>query len=313
MKRALATVLFLAWTPALGLAQERAVALDAPLEASLGDAIDVIVTVTAAGSDEAAVPEQPFEPFEILAKKMSVSPSSDGTTKTFSFELQLICFETGVQELGPIQVRVTSADGELLELTSNTSSIEIRSLLANEPDPQLQPPSQPLLVEQDDYRLLIALGALLAIALGALLAWLFMRWWQKRDRPEPAPPPPPPPWETAFAELRELQIERASAIAEGRTEPWVDAVSDSIRAYLGHRYGFHGLESTTDEIAGQLGKATSLSVAPEDVVGFLAQCDLVKFARASLADEASQSLIEEALTLVERTRPLTSGDEGEAS
>lgn len=313
MKRALVTALFLAWAPALGFAQERAIALDAPLEATLGDAIDVIVTVTAAGTDEAAVPEQTFEPFEILAKKLSVSPSPDGTTKTFSFELQLICFETGVHELGPIQVRVTSANGELLELVSNTSSIEIHSLLANEPDPQLQPPSQPLLVEQDDYRLLIALGALFALALGALLAWLFMRWWQKRDRPEPAPPPPPPPWETAFAELRQLEIDRVNAIAEGRTESWVDAVSDSIRAYLGHRYGFHGLESTTDEIAAELGRATSLSVAPEEVIGFLGQCDLVKFARASLADEASQSLIEEALALVDQTRPVTARDEGEPS
>ena len=192
-------------------------------------------------------------------------------------------------------MRVTSAGGDLVELESNSSRIEVRSLLANEPDAQLKPPSQPVVIEQDDYRLLIILGALLALALGALLAWLFMRWWQKRDRPEPAPPPPPPPWETAFAELHELERGRPSAIAEGRTEQWVDAVSDSIRAYLGRRYGFHGLESTTDEIAGQLNLATSLAVAPAEVIGFLGQCDLVKFAKASLADDASHTLIDDAL------------------
>ncbi|NNE20515.1 MAG: hypothetical protein HKN10_18770, partial [Myxococcales bacterium] len=163
------------------------------------------------------------------------------------------------------------------------------------------------------YRLLIVLGALLTLALGALLAWLFMRWWQKRDRPEPAPPPPPPPWETAFAELHELERGRASAIAEGRTEPWVDAVSDSIRAYLGRRYGFHGLESTTDEIASQLDLAKSLAVAPGEVVGFLGQCDLVKFAKASLADDGSRALIEDALALVDRTRPATVRHDGGAS
>jgi hypothetical protein len=140
-----------------------------------------------------------------------------------------------------------------------------------------------------------------------------MRWWQKRDRPEPEPPPPPPPWETAFAELRELERRRADAIAEGQTEVWVDAVSDSIRAYLGRRYGFHGLESTTDEIAGQLDLAKSLAVAPEEVVGFLGQCDLVKFAKASLADDASRTLIEEALALVDRTRPSAVRQEGDAS
>ena len=50
----------------LASAQERIAVLDAPLEATLGDPIAVIVTVTAAVGDEAAVPEQSFEPFEIL-------------------------------------------------------------------------------------------------------------------------------------------------------------------------------------------------------------------------------------------------------
>ena len=313
MKHAAAIVLCSLLAPGIALGQEPSIALDAPLETTIGDAIDVILTVTAAASDDVAVPEQSFEPFEILAKKLTVAPSTDGASQTFTFELQLLCFDVGVHELGPIRVRVTSSGGDLLELDSNSSSVEVRSLLANEPDAQLKPPSQPVVIEQDDYRLLIVLGALLTLALGALLAWLFMRWWQKRDRPEPAPPPPPPPWETAFAELHELERGRASAIAEGRTERWVDAVSDSIRAYLGRRYGFHGLESTTGEIASELDLAKSLAVAPAEVIGFLAQCDLVKFAKASLADDASRTLIEDALALVNRTRPSAVRHDGGAS
>jgi len=310
VRRSAAIVALSLLAPALGLAQGPTIALDAPPETTLGDAIDVIVTVTTAASDEVAVPEQSFDPFEILGKKLSVDPSPDGKSKTFTFELQLLCFDVGVHELGPIHVRITSAAGELIELESNTRSIEVHSLLANEPDPQLKPPTEPVVVEQDDYRLLIVLGVLLAIALGALAAWLFMRWWQKRDRPEPAPPPPPPPWETALTELHELERGRAAAISEGRTEQWVDAVSDSIRAYLGRRFGFHGLESTTDEIADQLRRAKSLTIEPQDAVGFLGQCDLVKFAKASLADEASRTLIEEALALVDQTRPAAVAQDG---
>jgi hypothetical protein len=303
VRGAAAIIVFSLLAPVFALSQEPTIALDAPPETTLGDPIEAIVTVTAAATDEAAVPEQPFEPFEILGKKLAVEASPNGESKTFTFELQLLCFEVGVHELGPIRVRITSAAGELIEIESNTTSIEVRSLLANEPDPQLKPPTDPVGVEQDDYRLLIALGALLAIALGALLAWLFMRWWQKRDRPEPAPPPPPPPWETALAELHELERGRPDAISEGRTAEWVDAVSDSIRAYLGRRFGFHGLESTTDEIAEELSRVKSLTIEPQDAVGFLGQCDLVKFAKASLADEASRTLIEDALALVEQTRP----------
>ncbi len=292
----------LLWT-ASGSGQERTVTLDAPPETNLGDPIDAIVTVTVAASDEAAVPEQSFGPFEIVAKKLTVVPSPDGARKTFTFELQLLCFDLGAHELGPIHVRITTAAGELLDLASNTSSIEVRSVLGNEPDPQLKPPTDPVVVEQDDYRLLIALGALIALALGALLAWLAMRWWRRRERPEATPPAPPPPWVTALAELQALERGRLAAISEGRTEQWVDAVSDSIRAYLGRRFGFHGLESTTDEIAQELRSAQSLTIEPQDAVEFLGQCDLVKFAKASLADAASCSLIEEALGLVDRTRP----------
>ncbi|MBW1832513.1 MAG: hypothetical protein JRJ10_12600, partial [Deltaproteobacteria bacterium] len=103
----------LSWfAPAIGLAQEPTIALDAPPATTLGDSIDVILTVAVAATDEAAVPEQPFAPFEILDKKLFVELSPDGKLKTFTFELQLLCFEVGVHELGPIRVRVTSAAGE---------------------------------------------------------------------------------------------------------------------------------------------------------------------------------------------------------
>lgn len=302
MTRTAAMLLLWLSVPSFAWAQQRTVTIEAPLETALGDPIDVILRVTAAASDEAAVPEQPFEPFEIVSKRLIVEPSPDGKSKTFTFELQLLCFEVGVHDLGPVRVRITSATGELIDLDSEARSIEVRSLLANEPDPQLRPPTEPVVVEQDDYRLLFVLGALLALVLGALLSWLFIRWWQKRDRPEAPMPPPPPPWETALAELRELEQRRAAAISEGRTEEWVDAVSDSVRNYLGHRFGFHGLESTTDEIGTALGRVESLAIAPREAVEFLEQCDLVKFAKASLADEASRALIEDAFALVDRTR-----------
>lgn len=283
------------------------------MQVTLGDPIAVILTVTTAGSDEAAVPEQPLGPFEVLKKKLHVSGATEAASKTLTFELQLLCFEVGEHLLGPIEVRITTPDGELITLESEARVVEVVSVLANEPDPQLKPPTQPVAVEQDDYRLLIALAALAALLTGALLGWLVMRWWQRRERPEPPPPPPPPPWETALAELRRHEAERSAAIAEGRTEEWVDAVSDSIRGYFGRRFGFHGLESTTDEIAARLSESKGLSIAPEEAIGFLGQCDLVKFAKASLADEASERLIEEAFSLVERTRPAAASEEGAAS
>ncbi|MGD8317844.1 MAG: BatD family protein [Myxococcales bacterium] len=296
--------------PAFAYAQDRVVGLEAPLQTTLGDPIDVSLTVSAEPSDEAAVPEQSFAPFEVVAKHTSGQTAADGKSKTITFELQLLCFEPGTHQLGPIHVRITSKAGQIIDLESESKQIEVQSVLANEPDPQLKPPTPPVTVEQDDYRLAIALGALGALLLGAFLTWLAMRWWRGRRRPEPLPPPAPPPWETALAELAALSERRANDVAEGRTEPWVDAVSDSVRKYLGQRFGFPGLESTTDEIARELSATQALAITPEEAVSFLAQCDLVKFARASLADEASRALIADAQTLVEKTRPATIPAEG---
>ena len=105
---------------------------------------------------------------------------------------------------------------------------EVQSVLGNEPDPQLKPPTDPVAIEQDDFRLLIALGALAVLALGALLAWLFMRWWNRRERPEPAPPPPPPPVTTAQAYKLLNQATFGATPAEAQrvigmgVEAWID-------------------------------------------------------------------------------------------
>ncbi|MEM9729526.1 MAG: hypothetical protein AAF997_13135 [Myxococcota bacterium] len=304
MSRAAIGIVALSLVHAAALAQGPSFEFEAPVETTLGDPIPVILTVTAPANVDAAVTEQSLAPFEVLEKKSKVEPSSDGSTNTFTFELTLQCFEVGTHELGPLKVRLTTRNGELDYLETSRKEIEVRSVLANEPNAELKPATQPVVVEQDDYTLLVVLGALLAILLGALAAWLFMRWWQRRDRPEPTPPPPPPPWETALAELRRLESTRANEISEGRTESWVDAVSDSIRVYLGRRFGFQGLESTTDEIVRALQHLPEGTLEPGAVVGFLGQCDLVKFARASLAGEASRDLILEAIALVDRTRPL---------
>lgn len=286
------------------VAKAPTVELEVPLETTLGDPIPLILKVTTDASSDAAVPDQSFAPFEMLERGVTVEPSEDGETKTFTFELTLQCFEVGTHQLGPIRVRVSNVAGELEYADSEARAVEVHSVLANEPNAELKPPTDPVVVEQDDYTLLVVLGALLAVLVGALLAWLVMRWWQRRERPEPEPPPPPPPWELALAELRTLHERRATEIEKGRTEQWVDAVSDSIRNYLGLRYGFHGLESTTYEIATELGQTEALTIQPEEAIAFLGQCDLVKFARASLADEASQDLIAEAFALVDRTRPV---------
>ena len=62
MKRSASIISLFVVLPAMAHAQERSITLEAPLETTLGDPIDLILTVTGAVSDEAAVPEQRLGP-----------------------------------------------------------------------------------------------------------------------------------------------------------------------------------------------------------------------------------------------------------
>ena len=67
--------------PSLAHAEDRSVSIEAPLESTFGDPIDVLVIVKVRASDEAAVPEQSLDPFEILDRTATTETGADGSTK----------------------------------------------------------------------------------------------------------------------------------------------------------------------------------------------------------------------------------------
>jgi hypothetical protein len=143
--------------------------------------------------------------------------------------------------------------------------------------PQLNPPPLP---QHEDWMAarIAAIALALAIVVAAIAAYFAYRY-AKRAKPPPPPKPRLPPWETALAKLAEL---RGSGLLErGQRREYVDSVSDVLREYLGARYGFDGIESTTDEIRHALARQQLGSVSLPHVLEFLEASDLVKFAKVS--------------------------------
>jgi hypothetical protein len=140
-----------------------------------------------------------------------------------------------------------------------------------------------------------AVGAVLAL----IAAW-FIRRWRRRPKIVPAPPPRLP-WVVAMEELAALK--RSSLLAEGRTDELFDRVSDCVRKYLGARYGFDGLETTSDEMRALLRRVRPpVPVLPE-IGDFLADCDLVKFARVQPTEQDCVEALKRGETVVRRTVP----------
>ena len=301
-----------------GVAQATAAALDTLDEAlrpvvttsrdpsgavTIGDVFKVRLVAETRGADTVAVPEQPFAPFEVLGTEHQEADLDTGR-KRYTFELTLLALEPGEHTIGPILLRVVTADGTIGTMHADTITVEVASLLGNEPDAEAKPPSEPVQVMQDDATLWWILGTIGALLLTAILTLVASWWWRRRPRKIVPPPPPRPPWETALERLAALGRTRISHLENDGLVDWVDGVSDTLREYLGARFGFDGLESTTDEIIGRLRRQKNSAVPLTEITAILGDCDLVKFAKATPNDEQTRELLGAAQRIVRDTMPM---------
>ncbi len=231
-----------------------------------------------------------------------VRSQTNGDRTTTIFELDLLVLQPGPTEIPPVAVRVITSDGEIGEVETDSIQIEVGSVLGNEPDAEPRDVTEPVEVWEDDYTLAWVGGGLLALLLTVLLTLLIARWWRKRAPEKPAPPPAPP-WEEAIGKLRKLHSSLHREVEDGRVVEWVDGVSDTVREYLGRRYGFVGLESTTDEVIEELGSRKLIGTSKDEVGAILRDCDLVKFAKAEFDEEQCEKLLGGAIRVVQRTAP----------
>jgi hypothetical protein len=180
--------------------------------------------------------------------------------------------------------------------------LKISSLIANEPEPALKDAAGPVVVLEENRPLIYGALGLFAAALGALVTWLVVRRLRARVVVRPGPPPRPA-HEIALEKLDRLG--QYGFLEDADNRPFYFAVSEVIREYLGARFGFDSLELTTDELVEELRKTTDhdLGIFRGEIQGWLASCDLVKFAKISPSATEARGALETALRIVTSTRP----------
>jgi len=201
--------------------------------------------------------------------------------------------------LPPLPIAVSRASGELITVCTAPHAVLVEDPIANAPNPA--PKGNPAARRQLEIWTAAkhaAFVALIALLVGAVAALLISRWL-RRPKKVPPPPPPRPPWDVALEALHDIR--HAGLTGEGRFAEVFDRVSDVLRRYLGDRYGYDGLESTTREALGSLRQ-----VAPqiEDLSGietFMRDADLVKFARLTPSEGECLDLLARAENIVTRT------------
>ena len=288
------------------------VQLDPSSGAKTGDVLTLHVVASALEGDDVTIPQQDFGPLELLDQRARVEPAQQGQQR-FVFDLELLALTPGTHELPELELRVVTSQGLVGSVTLEPIQVVVESLLANEPNAEPKPETQPVVVMQDDHTALYILEGLGAAALVALLTLLLSRWWSRRERPEPPPPPPRPPWEVAIEKLGELRRKKRSMVDQGKGVQFVDEVSDVVREYLGGRFDFDGLETTTDEMLSSL-RARGAQLAIQQEVGqYLNRCDLVKFAKVVPDEDEVDLIFAKAQDIVQFSLPSPPSSDAESS
>jgi hypothetical protein len=202
--------------------------------------------------------------------------------------------------LPPVPIAVARASGEMVTVCTSPHQILVEDPIANEADPKVKPNPDPR-PQREEWVLAkqVAAGLAIAAVTALITAWLLRRW---KARPKPAPVVVPKlPWIAALEELE--AIRRSNLLAEQKTGEYFDKVSDCVRKYLGARYGFDGLESTTDEMRAVLKRVYPPVPGLKEIGEFLAECDLVKFARVVPAEEDCLQALRRGEVIVRTTTP----------
>lgn len=232
-----------------------------------------------------------------------ITRSSEGTETEVKLSLVPLPPEPGRHELTlpPLPISVARASGQVVTVCTKPHAITVEDPIANAPDPKPKPNPPPRRqLEEWELLKLLVYGGLVALVVGVLAAWLFARW-RKRPRAAPRPPPPRPAWEVALEELHDIR--HAGLIRQQRFSEHYDRVSDAIRQYLGDRFGFDGLESTTREALTVLESVAPPIESMDKVQAFLRQADLVKFARLTPTEEECELALSRGEEIVRDTMP----------
>ncbi|MEP7120405.1 MAG: hypothetical protein ABJE95_05835 [Byssovorax sp.] len=204
-------------------------------------------------------------------------------------------------DLPSMPITVSRAGGEVMTLCTARQRIVVEDPIANALEPKVKP-NPPARSQREQWELArnLTIGLAIGLVLGIAAAFIF-RWYRRRPVIVVAPPPRLP-WLTALDELDEIR--RSKLIADGLTAEYFDRVSNCVRKYLGARYGFDGLESTTDEMRAVLKRIRPQVPGLKRISVFLEECDLVKFARAIPDGEACLEALSRGEEIVRTTIPV---------
>lgn len=145
---------------------------------------------------------------------------------------------------------------------------------------------------------------LLAVIVVLLIAYLIYKKFFKKKKSETDKKTVKvilPPHKIAYKKLSEL--ENKKLWQNGKIKEYHSELTEIIREYFEKRFGFNSLEMTSGETLNELRKH---NVAPEVLITteeFLANADMVKFAKFQPMPTVNEEMMKEAYKIIDLTKP----------
>ena len=211
-------------------------------------------------------------PFEILNVE---SPPSKGGHQQWLFRLTI--FDTGKVFIPPAIFSYKSR-GDTLTRVAYSNSIPLTivgipiDLKGDIKD--IKPPLDAPWKFEDFLPYLVALAVLV---LFGFAYWYYRRLKKRREASYAPPKPDIPPWRVALAALHTIEDQRLWQ--QGRIKEFYSEATEVIRRFLEDQYNLLALESTSDELMGQLKRVPEAQSLQKEFRAFFTTADLVKFAK----------------------------------
>ncbi|HWR97451.1 MAG TPA: hypothetical protein VN317_03445 [Candidatus Methanoperedens sp.] len=272
-----------------------------PAEIRVGDVARLTVTVDHPAAGVVALPELERGRAIRVSDRRRTTGEVTGETaagrERTTFVVSLTSFEVGEHALGGGTIHCADEGGSVRAAPFPVTLLRVRSVLAGA-DAQPRGPRDPVRWPAPVRRWTgLAVGALLLAA--TVLAGASRGLARRRSRPRRTPTAETP-HERALRALAALR--RGELVDQRQVEQCIAELSGIVRRYLEERFGLRAPELTTEELVRET--AGSGLLAPEHqeaICRFLAECDLVKFARHRPTADAVSRAFAAAERLVRET------------
>jgi hypothetical protein len=185
---------------------------------------------------------------------------------------------------------------------TNPFSVEVDSAIAkNDPKPQQPEELEPPVGLQFPWWILALMGLAGSLVLG-LLTYALYRWY-KRRKAKISLIPAVVRTEDEIALTRLVELQQLELVRKGDFKGHYFRISEILKSYVGDRYDFDALESTTQEMIRLLEeKKSTVDTAIDRLESVFNKLDRVKFTDHLPAEEESAKLLDDAKEFVLNTR-----------